>query len=63
MEPKLAAAHPEIATYAGRSLDHDGTTIALDVTPMGMHAAVRGPEGQRAWYVDPAYDRPGTRCT
>ncbi|HET9419630.1 MAG TPA: M12 family metallo-peptidase [Nocardioides sp.] len=61
MEPKLAAAHPEIATYAGRSLDNDGTTIALDVTPMGMHAAVRGPQGQRAWYVDPAYDRPGTK--
>ena len=61
MEPKLAAAHPEITTYAGRSLDHAGTTIALDITPMGMHAAVRGPQGQRAWYVDPAYDRPGTQ--
>jgi len=61
MEPKLAAAHPEIATYSGRSLENAGTTIALDVTPMGMHAAVRGPQGQRAWYVDPAYDRPGTQ--
>jgi hypothetical protein len=61
MESKLAAAHPEITTYAGRSLDHDHTTIALDITPMGLHAAVRGPQGQRAWYVDPAYDRPGTQ--
>ena len=60
MASKLAAAHPEIATYAGRSLDHSDTTIALDITPMGMHAAVRGPQGQRAWYVDPAYDRRGT---
>ncbi len=60
MESKLAAAHPEIATYSGRSLDHARTTIALDITPMGLHAAVRGPSGQRAWYVDPAYDRPGT---
>ncbi len=60
MEPKLAAAHPEITTYAGRSLDNAHTTIALDITPMGLHAAVRGPNGQQAWYVDPAYNRPGT---
>ena len=60
MEAKLAAAHPELATYAGRSLEHPDTTIALDITQMGLHAAVRGPQGQRAWYVDPAYDRPGT---
>lgn len=60
MESKLAAAHPEITTYAGRSLDHRNTTIALDITPMGLHAAVRGPSGQGAWYVDPAYNKPGT---
>jgi len=60
MAPRLAAAHPEIATYAGRSLDHTNTTIALDITPMGLHAAVRGPGGQDAWYVDPAYDKRGT---
>ncbi|MCW2797189.1 M12 family metallo-peptidase [Nocardioides sp.] len=60
MEPKLAAAHPEIATWAGRSLEHPGTTIALDVTPLGFHASVRGPSGQGAWYVDPAYDERGT---
>ena len=46
-------------TPAARSTTPD-TTIALDITPMGLHAAVRGPQGQRAWYVDPAYDRPGT---
>jgi hypothetical protein len=60
MEAELAAAHPEITTYAGRSLENAGTTIALDITPMGLHASVRDPQGQRAWYVDPAYDRPGT---
>lgn len=60
MESELAAAHPEIATYSGRSLDHRGTTIALDTTPMGFHAAVRGPSGQGAYYVDPAYDARGT---
>ncbi|MBI2245987.1 MAG: hypothetical protein HYU55_19245, partial [Nocardioides sp.] len=39
MHPGLAAAHPEIATWACRSLDHPGTTIAMDVTPMGFHAS------------------------
>jgi hypothetical protein len=60
MQAGLAAAHPDIATWAGRSLDHPGTTIAMDVTGMGFHASVRGPNGQGAWYVDPAYNKPGT---
>ncbi|MET0525460.1 MAG: M12 family metallo-peptidase [Nocardioides sp.] len=60
MEPKLAAAHPEIQTWSGVSLDHPGTTVALDLTPMGFHASVRGPNGQGAWYVDPAYNKRGT---
>jgi hypothetical protein len=54
MAPGLAAAHPEITTYVGRSLDHPGTTLAMDITPLGFHASVRGPDGQDAWYVDPA---------
>ncbi|WP_085871092.1 MULTISPECIES: M12 family metallo-peptidase [unclassified Nocardioides] len=60
LQAGLAAAHPDIATWAGRSLDHPGTTIAMDVTAMGFHASVRGPNGQGAWYVDPAYNKPGT---
>ncbi len=60
MEDELAADHPEIHTWSGRSLDHPGTTIAVDVTPMGFHASVRGAGGQRAWFVDPAYNRRGT---
>jgi hypothetical protein len=60
MQAGLAAAHPEIRTWAGRSLDHPGTSVALDVTPMGFHASVLGPHGQGAWYVDPAYNRRGT---
>jgi hypothetical protein len=60
MQSELAAAHPDISTWAGRSLDHRGTTIAMDVTPMGFHASVRGPNGQGSWYVDPAYNKPGT---
>ncbi|GAA5146651.1 hypothetical protein GCM10023340_17840 [Nocardioides marinquilinus] len=53
MEPGLAADHPEIATYAGRSVD-GAATIRLDVTPMGFHASVRG-DGA-SWFVDPAYN-------
>ena len=55
MEAGLAAEHPEIKTYAGRSLD--GTaTVRLDTTPMGFHAFVRGPEGGREWLIDPGYN-------
>jgi hypothetical protein len=53
MEPGLAARHPEIATYAGTSIDTPGATVHLDLTPLGFHASVRGPDG--AWYVDPYY--------
>ncbi len=56
MEPALQAAHPETRTYAGHGAD--GTTIRLDVTPLGFHAFVRRADG-RAWYVDPAEDRAG----
>ncbi|GAA4379425.1 M12 family metallo-peptidase [Nocardioides caricicola] len=60
MAPALAAAHPEIRTFSGRSLDHPGSTIALDLTPMGFHASVRDANEGSAWYVDPAYDTRGT---
>lgn len=61
MESELAAAHPEITTYAGRGVDNPKLAVALDVTPMGFHAAVRGlgGDGKRGWYVDPAYNRRG----
>jgi hypothetical protein len=54
MEPGLAAAHPEITTYAGRSTDGTGAGVRLDVTPMGLHASVRG--AGASWYVDPTYN-------
>lgn len=60
MESELAAAHPEIATYAGRGVEDRRASIALDVTPMGFHASVHEPGGRGAWFVDPAYDRRGT---
>lgn len=60
MESELAAAHPEIATWSGRSVDDPRVSIALDITPMGFHAFVREPGAQADWYVDPAYNRRGT---
>ena len=56
MEPELQAAHPEIRTYSGA--DANGSSIRLDVTPMGFHAFVRQPDGV-TWLVDPAYNRRG----
>ncbi len=56
MEPELQAAHPEIRTYAGA--DGQGSSIRLDVTPMGFHAFVRRTDGV-TWLVDPAYNRRG----
>lgn len=60
MESGLAAAHPEIATYAGRGVDDPRSSISLDITPMGFHAFVRAPGAGADWYVDPAYNRRGT---
>src|SRR3954447_8847719 len=54
MEAKLAAAHPDIKTYAGRGIDDPTATIRADTSDaLGFHASVRSPDG--AWYVDPYY--------
>ena len=51
MEPGLAAMHPEIKTYSGQGVDSPASTIRLDLSPLGLHASVRGPQGM--WYIDP----------
>ncbi|QJE03437.1 hypothetical protein HH212_18070 [Massilia forsythiae] len=53
MEAGLAARHPEIKTYKGRGLDDPSATLRMDITPQGLHASVRSPNG--GWYVDPYY--------
>ncbi|WP_083753000.1 M12 family metallo-peptidase [Actinosynnema sp. ALI-1.44] len=55
MEEGLAAAHPEIKTYAGRGVDDPTASVRADLTPLGFHASVRSEAG--SWFVDPYYHR------
>jgi hypothetical protein len=58
MEPRLAAEHPELRSYVGRSVEDPSTTVAVSVTPLGVSASVRGDE---SWVVEPAAPAGGAR--
>ncbi len=58
-ERGFEAAHPELRTWTGRAVGEPATRIALDVTPMGLHAFVRRPGSGRSWLIDPAENRRG----
>ncbi len=53
MEEGLAALHPEIKTYRGVGIDDPKATLRMDITPLGLHASVRSPNG--GFFVDPYY--------
>ncbi|MBK9188487.1 MAG: hypothetical protein IPM33_05965 [Phycisphaerales bacterium] len=51
LEPGLAAAAPDIRTYAGYGVDDPAAAIRLDLTRHGVHAMVRGPSD--VFLIDP----------
>ncbi|MFB2586995.1 cell wall-binding repeat-containing protein [Herbiconiux liukaitaii] len=54
MEAELAAAHPEIRTFAGHASGDPSVTVRAGITPLGFSASVRsGDNSTEAWYVDP----------
>ncbi len=59
-EAGFEAAHPELQTWRGTAVDDPTTRLALDVTPMGLHAFVRRAGAHRSWFIDPAENRRGT---
>lgn len=58
MEPGLAARHPELQSFVGRSVEDPSTTLAVSVTPLGVSASVRGDD---PWVVEPAGRSGGAR--
>lgn len=51
LTPDFAAAHPELKTYHGRSLDDPDSTVQVSRTPWGFHSMVL--KGGQLAYIDP----------
>jgi subtilisin-like proprotein convertase family protein len=45
MSPAMAARHPEIKTYSGRGVDDRSIVVRLELTPYGLGAILRTPQG------------------
>lgn len=51
LPPLLAKQFPELKTYSGHLFKKLGTTVQLDITPLGLHAQILSPDGM--FYIDP----------
>ncbi|MBK8848489.1 MAG: T9SS type A sorting domain-containing protein [Bacteroidetes bacterium] len=51
MHPDLAAAYPQIKTFAGVDINNPATSIYIDYSPLGFHAFIQSP--QQSYYIDP----------
>jgi len=51
MEPALQAKYPTIRTYLGQGVQNPGQNVRFDLSPVGYHASIIGPD--LAVYVDP----------
>ena len=51
MAPALAAAHPDMQSYAGQGIEDPTATIRISVTSWGLHAMVLSAKG--TFYIDP----------
>ncbi|GJQ30794.1 MAG: hypothetical protein HBSAPP03_26780 [Phycisphaerae bacterium] len=58
MHPDLAAKYPGISTYTIRGLDQPASVGRLDLSPAGLHAILRHPDG--AALISPDFDAPPT---
>lgn len=51
MHPTLAAAHPDMQSYAGQGIEDPTATIRISVTSWGFHAMILSAKG--TFYIDP----------
>jgi hypothetical protein len=57
LAPDIAALHPEIKTYAGRSKTHREYTIRISFTPEGFNAIILGIGNDAAYYDKVSNDK------